>query len=346
MSGFPLSRTLSFPGAVLGNARRERAGRKKSERRGLGYGVLVSMLLLLGAYMLLHSPARALVASLAGTQARGCYFCIDAAVLGQLASPLAGLVLVAAALMAAWVLSGTFDAPADERLLAFGVVAVGLITGPAAALGSVGYWQAQAWLRPPLGPLIAAVPALVILGMGLARGWRPRLSRPRLHRLPPLVLVLGTLAALLHLGSVVIGLAHPPTGTDALGYHAPLAVFLWRDGNLGAFLERAPSAWTLAHPGTAELWTGLLLVIGGEGLADLGQLPFALLGAVAVAVFARRLGARRGGAMLAACGFLLAPMVVLQSAMQANDLVGAALVMAVAAFASSSRPRSLSCRRR
>jgi len=304
--------------------------------RGL---VVVGLVGLLGAYVLLHSPARALVASLAGTQARGCYFCLDAAALAQLASPLAGLALVATAVVAAWVLSAAFHAAADERLLAFGLSAVGLITVPAAALGSLAYWQAQAWLRPPLGPLVAAVPSLVIVCFGLARGWRPSLARPRVRGVPPLVLALGALAAVLHGSTLLIGLTHPPNSGDALSYHAPLAVFLWRDGNLGTFLERAPGTWALAHPGTAELWSGLLLVIGGEALADLAQLPFALLGAVAVAVFTRRIRLGPGSAAFAACAYLLVPMVVLQVGGQANDVVGAGLLMSVAALASAPRDR-------
>jgi hypothetical protein len=126
---------------------------------------------------------------------------------------------------------------------------------------------------------------------------------------------------------------HPPTQGDAIGYHAPLAVFLWSDGNLSTFLDRAPDTWALAHPGTAELWYGLLRVAGGERLANLGQLPFALLAAVAVFVFTLRLGLRRGAGLLAALAFLLGPIVVMGVGVQPNDVTGGALLMATIALA-------------
>jgi hypothetical protein len=59
------------------------------------------------------------------------------------------------------------------------------------------------------------------------------------------------------------------------------------------------------------------------------------LGSAAVYAFARRLGLRHGAAMLAACSFLLVPMVVMQSGMQPNDIVGAALLMTTMAMASA-----------
>jgi flagellar biosynthesis protein FliQ len=130
----------------------------------------------------------------------------------------------------------------------------------------------------------------------------------------------------------LISLTHPPTQGDALSYHAPLALFLWRDGNLTSFLTRAPDNFALAQPGATELWVGALRLVGGERLADLGQLPFALLAAAAVAAFSRRLGAGPGGARLAAGAILLVPMLIGQVGTQANDLSTAALATAVAAL--------------
>jgi hypothetical protein len=135
--------------------------------------------------------------------------------------------------------------------------------------------------------------------------------------------------------SAVISLAHPPNGYDALSYHGPISVYFWRDGDLAGFLVRQPWAWALAHPGTAELWFGLLRLAGGEGAANLGQLPLALLGAGAVYTFARQMNIDNAHASLGALGFLLAPMVVVQSGMELNDVAAAALFMAAMALAAA-----------
>jgi hypothetical protein len=70
-------------------------------------------------------------------------------------------------------------------------------------------------------------------------------------------------------------------------------------------------------------------------MANLGQLPFALLGSVAVYAFTRRTGLLRGAAALAGCAFLIVPVVALQLGTQANDLAGAALIMAAVALAAA-----------
>ena len=295
--------------------------------------VLAIMGGLLGLYVLLHSPARFAIAGLLHAETRGCYFCADA--WSSMADPLSGLALVATAILSGWALSAAFSGTAEERVLVFGLSALALISVPAAAIGNIGYFLSLPLLRAPAGPLLAASPAALVLAVALAYGWRPRIARVSIARPPALILLFGFIAGGLQVVSVAISLAHPPNSGDALSYHAPLAIYLWRDGNLGKFLERAPDIWALAHPGAAELWYGLLGMIAGESLADLGQVPFAWLGAVAVFSFARRLGLRRGAALLAGSAFLLAPMTVLQVAAQPNDILCAALLMAVVALASA-----------
>jgi hypothetical protein len=107
---------------------------------------------------------------------------------------------------------------------------------------------------------------------------------------------------------------------------------LWSDGNLTTTLDRFPDGFAFAHPGTTALWAGLLRMVGGERLADLAQLAPALLGAAAVAAFARRTGLHRAAALLAGSAFLLVPMVALQIGTQANDVTGAAFVMTAIAL--------------
>jgi hypothetical protein len=290
---------------------------------------------LFGAYVLLHSPARPVLARLLGMETSGCYFCLGNYAAGQLVDPLAALVLIVLGLLAGWILADRVEGPAYERLLTVGLLAATWITVPAAAVGAVAYWWGLPLLRPPLGPLLASVPSAGVVIVGLAAGWRPRWPSPRLGRPPGLVLLVDSLALVLLSVSVVVYLSHPPTSGDAVSYHAPLAVFLWQEGNLGTFLDRAPDVWALAQPGTAELWYGLLRLLGGESLADLGQLPFALLGSAAAAAFCRRLGFGHGSALLAAGAFLLVPMTAMQVGTQPNDVVAAALLMSTMALASA-----------
>ena len=297
--------------------------------------VLPGLGVLLALYVALHSPVRDLIAALFHMDSRGCYFCLSLYPTEQIASAAAALTLLALSLAAAWTVVEQLDIASYERGVSFGLVALAIVTVPSAVIGVIGYWLGLALLRPPTGPLLAAAPAALVLALALRRHSLPAFHVDLSVLRDKLEIFLTATATLLVIASAYASLTHPPTGTDALGYHAPLADFLWRGGDLGSFLKQSPSNWILAHPGTAELWFGLLGLIGGERLASLGQLPFAALGAASVGVFARRLGFRRGAARLAGLSFLFVPMVVAQLGMQLDDLVGAALLMATISLAST-----------
>jgi hypothetical protein len=285
-------------------------------------------------YIALHSPLRSRIGSLFGFNSVDCYPCGGTPSAGRFIDSFAALALIALALLAAAFVTDMLGVESYEWPLAFGLTALAFIVVPSASIGAIGTGLDAGLLRPPLGPLLAAAPAVAALSLGIRHGWRPRRPRrPNVGRARGIVLVLGTLAGGMIVASAAISLMHPPTQGDAIGYHAPLAVFLWSDGNLSAFLDRAPDTWALAHPGTAELWYGLLRVAGGERLANLGQLPFALLSAVAVFVFTLRLGLRRGAGLLAASAFLLGPIVVMGVGVQPNDVAGGGLLMATIALA-------------
>ena len=294
------------------------------------------MVTVFGLYVTAHSPLREVIAASLGLKSLACYFiCADALTFNGAVDSLSAWILIAAAVLAAWIVSARFEGASYERPLVFGISALAFISVPAAIVGGVASWNGTALLRPPLGPLLSAIPATIIVGAGLQRGWRPQRLRLQLDRSHCLALVVGALAAGLLFVSTAISIMFPPTGYDALAYHAPLAVFLWRDGNLSTFLDRAPVVNTLANPGTVQLWYGLLRIAGGERLADLGQLPFALLGSMAVCAFTLRLGLRRGAAQLAAGAYLLAPLIVRQSGVQVADTAGAGMLMATIALASA-----------
>jgi hypothetical protein len=298
--------------------------------------VLPVMAAMLAAYVVAHSPVQRVLARTLRSGGGTCYFgCAGWAPNGR---PLDAAAALACLVLAGWsalLISRRLSQRRGERLLAFGLVGLALVALPASWLGLLGWVMRRGLLQPPLGPVLTAVPALAILLYGLYRGWRP--ARPRLPRGPSVgvaFVLAGTVLALLG-SSIVISLSHPPTGYDALSYHAPLAVYYWREGDLGSFLEPQLWAWALAHPGTAELWFGLLRLAAGERVASLGQLPLAFLGALGVYVLGRwtRLPARL--AVLGGLGFLAAPMVVVQAGMQLNDLAAGAMVLSALALAAA-----------
>ncbi|HKP21650.1 MAG TPA: hypothetical protein VJT68_09040 [Thermoleophilaceae bacterium] len=297
----------------------------------------------LAVYVLLHSPLRDFVTRAFGLERRTCYFCLpqlprvgvpDLTGVSVPDSLAAGALLILAAL-AAWALAERGSWPAYDRLIVLGIAWIALVAVPAAIVGGLASLLGGSYLRPPAGPLLAAIPSVVVLVLAARGGWRPSRPRLRLGLDTPLLRVAAAAAGLLLLAELVVTIVHPPSQGDALTYHAPLAVLFWSDGDLTSVLDRSPETWGLANPGTAELLYGALRVLGGERLANLGQLPFAALGAAATYAFTRRTGLLHGSAVLAACAFLLIPMAVLQVGTQANDLAGAGLVMAAAALASA-----------
>ena len=293
--------------------------------------ILPGMMVALAAYIALHSPLRSELARLLGRPGHAAYFTQPGPTPAAVNAAAAAFLIIAA-LLAASAVTRRAGVQSYERPLIFAVSAFAFMVVAAAYLGVLAAWTGTGLLRPPAGPLMASTPALVVLGIALYRGWRPSL---RLRHLPVdgLLIPLGALAATLFVISIAVNLSQPPTGFDALAFHAPMAVYFWRDGDLVSLLDRAPGGFALAHGGASELWVGLLLLLGGERLANLGQLPFAVVGAFAAYAFSRRLGLGGRAACLGAAGFLLMPMVVAQAGIQVTDLVSAALLMSAAALA-------------
>jgi hypothetical protein len=297
---------------------------------------LWGMCLAAAGYVAFHTPARSLIAAVLGRDAQGCYLCLGSLPPSLTASASAWL-LIGMAAVAGLAVSASWRGVFHERLVCLLVTCTALIVVPSSIVGLFGSWLGQPLLRPPLGPLIAAIPSAILILRAVHRRTSPFVWVADI-RLPqsPLARILAALAGALLAASVVLHTLRPPDGGDALTYHAALAAFLWDGGTLTAPFERAPDMWALAHPGGAEIWYGLLRVAGGERLADLGQLPFALLGAAGVATFAAYLGAGRAGSRIAGLAFLLSTLVVMQSTTQANDVMAGSLLIAAVALASAS----------
>ena len=311
-------------------------GRQGRGRR-FGGGVVVAMVVAMLAYAALHSPIGVRLDNFLGTAPDCVWRCGP---LDTVLVPLTALLLVGVAGLAAWLCVRLIVLRPLERVLAWGMVTYAFMVVPAALLAELGDLIGHALLRAPLGPLLAAVPAAVTIAV---LGWRahregrlrdlwPRHATLHLPELTPLVALMGLVAVGLMAMAVGVGLTHPPTGYDELGYHLPLAVMFWHQGSLIEPIDRIAKTFAMAQPGSAELWFGLLQLIGGEALAILGQLPFAVLGAVGVAAFGRRAGLSPRTAAIAGLAFLCAPLVIDAVAKDANDIVAASLVIGAAAL--------------
>ena len=308
-----------------GSARRGRS-------RRFGWVVVAGVAIALVAYVLLHTPIGVRIDNALGTAPDCVWRCGP---LHPIAIPMAALFLVAAAFVAAWVCVRLIALRSLERVVAWGIAAYAFIVVPAALLGELSDLVGHPLLRPPIGPVLASLPAVGTVAVvvwhahreGRLRQLWPARPAILLPRLTPLSALIGIVAVGLLALSAGVGLSHPPAGFDELGYHLSLAVMFWHDGSLVLPLDRM-NAFPMASPGSAELWFGLLQQIGGEALATLGQLPFALLGAVGVTAFARRAGLSRKAAIIGGLAFLCAPLVVNEITRNDNDVVAAALVIA------------------
>ena len=224
-----------------------------------------------------------------------------------------------------------------ETLLAWALLSVAEVMALVMLLGWVGALR-SGWLV--LGSVV------VLLGVGVAlKGGR--FAEARAHagaqsrrlrafvswtnlRAAPLAAFLSALA----IGQVAYvafaGWALPPTGYDTLTYHLPSVAYWVQRGQI----VRTPySLLTNVYPLNAELtfaWPAVLL--RSDVLVNLGQIPFAFLGAGATAVLARTMGARRSGAVVAASLFLLAPVVAQQMAVAYVDLAFAGAFLTAFAF--------------
>ncbi len=308
----------------------------KSPLQSLRRLTILLMVCLLSIYMVFHSFLLLYLGRLKDLITSGSRSVLISPGLTQSIDTSVMLFLLIVTIYSALVISNQLRLSSYEKVISFGLISFTLIVVPAAMLGELADRIGIPLLRPPAGPILSGIPALVICIASIKKGWKlPAIKFPDFSR-SKLVIGIFFLCSFTYIAITAVALMHPATGGDALSYHSPLAVLLWREGNLGSFLDHAPQIWALAHPGMAELWFGLLRVGAGEWLANLGQLPFSFLGVAAIYAFARRLGLRSGAALLSGLAFLLVPMVVMQSAMQQNDIVGSVLIMVTIALASAS----------
>ena len=130
-----------------------------------------------------------------------------------------------------------------------------------------------------------------------------------------------------------------PWAWDALGYHLPIVRSILSTGRSG--VVPGPAAYLNSYPRAVELFTAWWRLLSpDDAMIELAQAPFALLGATAIAAWARRLGASGARAVLYGAGFVCLPVVYLQMAANYVDVAFAALFLAATYLAFA--PRSWS----
>ncbi len=219
---------------------------------------------------------------------------------------------------------GTLVFPAgrgSDRALGGAVLVVALVLSSVRILGSAH------WLTGPalLGTWIAAALALAVL------------TRPARSLVPVRELATRATAPLLAAAFVALVAASlaafwlPVWQWDALGYHLPYVNFVLVAHGLDGVPDDMPYVSTYPH-NVESLIIALRALLPDDRLVDLAQIPFGLLGAVAIAGIARRCGAARPPALAAGAAWVVAPAVFLQMPTDYVDVASAALFLSAVYF--------------
>ena len=229
--------------------------------------------------------------------------------------------LVAYRAAAALPLDGALD-----RALAASVVATAQIVAVMLVAGVV-----LEDLRPGVVLALHAALAAGALAMTRRAPWpRPSVAGPRrawaAARAHPWAGALVAAAAAVLAWRLVVAYAFPPTAWDSLAYHLTAVAGWLQAERIGA---NGLHVLADSYPLNGELlaaWVALLR--GDDTWVDAVQLPFAVVGALAVAGFARLAGARPPAMTAAGALFVLAPIVQLQATSSYVDLFVAAMFLA------------------
>jgi 4-amino-4-deoxy-L-arabinose transferase-like glycosyltransferase len=187
------------------------------------------------------------------------------------------------------------------------------------------------------GALRAAAPALLALGLvAVAARIALRKRFARSEARPPLtaadVGLAGALVAALAI-RLQAGLHKRLFLYDALSYHLHVPATWLASGRLGIVPAVFGDPSSAYAPSNLELWFAFLMApLHSDYLASAGQLPFAALGALAIAAAAREAGVRREAALGGALVFLLVPEVWQQARTAMTDLGMASLLLAALPF--------------
>ncbi|MCH9669323.1 MAG: hypothetical protein K0U76_14025 [Actinomycetia bacterium] len=212
-----------------------------------------------------------------------------------------------------------------ERLLAGAVTWVAVVAAGVRILGAAGALNI---------PVLAGSAVVVAVCVGVAVWVRAVPVPVPVPRRWPVSVATAPVLVVATIALAIAGAAAyllPVWQWDALGYHLPYVNFALQDGTLASVPPGVPylSTYPKVVEDTFIAWRAML---PDDSLVDLAQLPFGLLGALAISVIARRLGARSDAAAAAGAVWLTLPAVLLQLPTNYVDVASAALALSAVAF--------------
>jgi len=148
-----------------------------------------------------------------------------------------------------------------------------------------------------------------------------------------IILFLISIILVFGLVKIAINLVNPPFGWDSLNYHFTFAVEWLKNGNLNIPIticdDPSPSYYPI-NGSLFYLW--LMFPLRNVFLADLGQLPFFILGFLAVYDIARKIGLAKNYSFYAAALFLIIPNFFKQLSIAYVDVMVASLFLTCVLF--------------
>ncbi|HEX4446736.1 MAG TPA: hypothetical protein VH044_08375, partial [Polyangiaceae bacterium] len=139
--------------------------------------------------------------------------------------------------------------------------------------------------------------------------------------------------------AVVAALWLPVWQWDALGYHLPYVNFALVARGFGAVPDNMPYVSTYPH-NVERLIVALRAMLPDDRLVDVVQVPCALLGALATAGIARRVGAPRSTALAAGAAWMVVPAVFIQMPTDYVDIACVAFLLTAIYFVLSAASAS------
>jgi hypothetical protein len=174
--------------------------------------------------------------------------------------------------------------------------------------------------------------AVIALGVMLVRR-RPAVSGwfkfPSLGVMDANLVALGSIVGIITFCAAMMS---PPNNWDSMGYHMPRQVMWMMHGSVrhySTFESRQ-----LEMPPLAEfMGVHLMILSGGDRLANLEQWAASIMTAIAVSLIAREIGAGRRGQILAGVMVLLFPPLFQEASNTKNDVIEAMWVCGLMAWA-------------
>jgi hypothetical protein len=216
-----------------------------------------------------------------------------------------------------------------EGSVADRTLAGAVLFGAGAVAGVQGLAAAQ--LADKRGLLVA----LALATVAAAAFVRPRRSMPLGPTVTVATLPLMAAAALAFAVATLAAYWLPVWQWDALGYHLPYVNFILQGRGTHGLPDDMPYVSTYPHV-IETFVVALRAMLPDDRLVDLAQVPFALVGAGAVAGIARRVGAPGPEAAAAGAAWVVIPAVFLQMPTDYVDVGSAAWLLAAIYFLLSS----------